>query len=140
MPPTASGKSYPVLVSALNKDGNPVGGIEVPEIAVPTATYSGRNVRAAGFGEGDLCGLSGSYIPFAATRADRMATGDSRPSLEERYSSPQDYADKRKRAVEALAAFRPARGRCCLGSQDAAYVGSSPTLKSATGRVSFGLA
>ena len=102
MPPTASGKSYPVLVSALNKDGNPVGGVEVPEIAVPTATYSGRNIRAAGFGEGDLCGLSGSYIPFAATRAERMANGDSRPSLEERYSSPQDYADKRKRAVEAL--------------------------------------
>jgi hypothetical protein len=102
IPPTASGKSYPVLVSALNKDGNPIGGIEVHEIAVPIATYSGRNIRAAGFGEGDLCGLSGSYIPFAATRAERMATGDSRPSLEERYSSPQDYSDKRKRAVEAL--------------------------------------
>lgn len=106
MPPSVSGPSYPVFVVALNKDGNPIGGIEVPDIAVPTATYSGRNVRAAGFGEGDLCGLSGSYIPFAATRAERIAANDPRPSLEERYPTPQDYADKRKHAVEALVQLR----------------------------------
>ena len=27
----------------------------------------------------------GAYIPFATTRAERRATGDSRKSLEERY-------------------------------------------------------
>jgi hypothetical protein len=49
-----------------------------------------------------LCGLSGSYIPFAATKQERQASGDPRLSLEERYKSAQDYADKRKRAVDAL--------------------------------------
>jgi uncharacterized protein YdaU (DUF1376 family) len=31
-----------------------------------------------------------------------MASGDPRPSLEERYKSAQDYTEKRKHAVDAL--------------------------------------
>jgi hypothetical protein len=86
----------------LDTDGNPQGGIVLPEIAVPIATFSGRNVRAEGFSAGELCGLSGSYIPFAATKQERMASGDPRPSLEERYKSAQDYVDKRRHAVDTL--------------------------------------
>jgi hypothetical protein len=86
----------------VDADGNPQGGIILPEIAVPIATFSGRNVRAEGFSAGELCGLSGSYIPFAATKQERIANNDPRLSLEERYKSPQDYSDKRKRAVDAL--------------------------------------
>ena len=102
MPPEASGAAYPVFFPPVDADGNPQGGIILPEIAVPIATYSGRNVRAEGFSAGELCGLAGSFIPFAATKQERLANGDPRLSLEERYKSPQDYADKRKRAVEAL--------------------------------------
>jgi len=102
MPPEASGPAYPVFFPPVDADGNPHGGIVLPEIAVPIATYSGRNVRAEGFSAGELCGLAGSYIPFAATKQERLANGDPRPSLEERYKSAQDYADKRKHAVDAL--------------------------------------
>jgi hypothetical protein len=102
MPPEASEPAYPLLYPPLNADGNPVGGIEVPEVAVPIGTFSGRNTRAEGFSQGELCGLSGSYIPFAVTKQERQASGDPRPSLEERYKSAQDYADRRKRAVAAL--------------------------------------
>jgi hypothetical protein len=102
MPPEASGPAYSLLYPPMNADGNPVGGIEVPEVAVPIATFSGRNTRAEGFSQGELCGLSGSYIPFAATKQERQASGDPRLSLEERYKSAQDYADKRERAVAAL--------------------------------------
>ena len=102
MPPESSGPAYPLFFPSVDTDGNPQGGIILPEIAVPIATYSGRNVRAEGFSAGELCGLSGSYIPFAATKQERMASGDPRPSLEERYKSTQDYADKRKHAVDAL--------------------------------------
>ena len=42
----------------------------------------------------DLCGLNGSYIPFARTRAERTASGDPRPSLEERYPSGRNYLDQ----------------------------------------------
>jgi hypothetical protein len=102
MPPEASGPAYPAFFPPVDADGNPLGGIVLPEIAVPIATYSGRNVRAEGFSAGELCGLSGSFIPFAATKQERLANGDPRPSLEERYKSAQDYADKRKHAVDTL--------------------------------------
>jgi alpha/beta hydrolase family protein len=45
-------------------------------------------------------------IPFAKTRADRAASGDPRPSLEERYASHQAYVDQVRAAAEALAAQR----------------------------------
>ncbi len=102
MPPEASGREYPVFFPPVDADGNPQGGIIPPEITVPIATYSGRNVRAEGFSAGELCGLSGSFIPFAATKQERIASGDPRLSLEERYKSAQDYAEKRKHAVDAL--------------------------------------
>jgi hypothetical protein len=102
MPPEASGPAYPLFFPPVDVDGNPQGGIILPEIAVPIATFSGRNVRAEGFSAGELCGLSGSYIPFAATKQERLANGDPRLSLEERYKSAQDYSDKRKHAVDAL--------------------------------------
>ena len=102
MPPEASGPAYPLFFPPMDVDGNPQGGIILPEIAVPIATFSGRNVRAEGFSAGELCGLSGSYIPFAATKQERLANGDPRLSLEERYKNAQDYADKRKHAVDAL--------------------------------------
>jgi hypothetical protein len=102
MPPEASGRAYPLLFPSVDGDGNPQGGIVLPEIAVPIATYSGRNLRAEGFSAGELCGLSGSFIPFATTKQERLASGDPRLSLEERYKDAQDYADKRKHAVDNL--------------------------------------
>jgi hypothetical protein len=102
MPPKASGREYPLFFPPVDADGNPQGGIIPPEIAVPIATYSGRNVRADNFAPGELCGLAGSYIPFTATKQERMASGDPRPSIEERYKSAQDYLEKRQHAVDAL--------------------------------------
>ncbi|HXC32538.1 MAG TPA: alpha/beta hydrolase domain-containing protein [Verrucomicrobiae bacterium] len=102
MPPKASGREYPLFFPPVDADGNPQGGIIPPEIAVPIATYSGRNVRAESFSPGELCGLAGSYIPFTATKQERMANGDPRPSLEERYKNAQDYTEKRRHAVDAL--------------------------------------
>jgi hypothetical protein len=82
-------------------------GVIIPEIAAPVATLSGKAVRRSGFGEGDLCGVNGSAIPFPKTKADRLAQGDSRPSLEERYPGGQaEYAAKYARAVEKLVADR----------------------------------
>ncbi len=51
----------------------------------------GWNYRAAGFGEGDLCDLTGSFIPFAGTQAQRMMNGDPRLSLHERYGNNAGY-------------------------------------------------
>jgi hypothetical protein len=56
--------------------------------------------------EDGLCSLSGSYIPFAPTRAERAATGDPRPSLEERYPTHQDYVNAVTAAANRLVEAR----------------------------------
>ncbi|MDH3205856.1 MAG: alpha/beta hydrolase domain-containing protein [Gemmatimonadota bacterium] len=90
IPPT-SGDAYTVLVGRVDADGNMVDGIKHPHLAVPLGTYTGWNLRREGFGSGGQCAGSGSYIPFASTRAEREASGDPRLSIEERYASPQMY-------------------------------------------------
>ena len=123
--PPAAGAEYPVFVTMTNADGNPIGGIEPPQVSVPTGTYSGRNFRAEGYGEGDLCSLDGSYIPFAATKKERLAKHDSRLSLEERYSSEQEFTSKLKQAADRLVKER------YLLPEDAAAIAAEPLPKMA---------
>ena len=49
-----------------------------------------------------MIGLMGSTIPFPATRADREASCDPRRSIEERYTSKEDYLSRVKNAAQAL--------------------------------------
>jgi hypothetical protein len=83
--PPARGPQYQVLVPKPDRDGLDLGGIRTVDIAAPVGTNTGWNLIAAGPRGTDLCGLSGSFFPFARTRAERQATHDPRPSLEERY-------------------------------------------------------
>jgi hypothetical protein len=92
LPPVPlDGQNYAVLVPKVNSDGNEIDGIQSVNLQVPIGTYTGWNLRSAGFSENDLCFLSGSFIPFAQTAAERMASGDPRPSLQERYGSQATY-------------------------------------------------
>ena len=95
---------YVTLVSAVDDDGNEVAGIRLPPVAVPLATYTGWNVYRDLPGE--LGDRDGSYIPFAATNAERQASGDTRLSLDERYGSLDAYVQQVKACVEALVAAR----------------------------------
>jgi hypothetical protein len=105
--PVAFTDSYRVLVPKVDADGNEIGGLRLPQITVPLGTATGWSVRAAGAGgQGELCYLDGSYIAFAKTKAEREASGDSRPSLEERYRDRADYAAKIEQAALALARDR----------------------------------
>jgi hypothetical protein len=45
-------------------------------------------------------------IPFAKTKAEREASGDPRPSIEERYPSFSAYEAKVKTAVDDMVAKR----------------------------------
>jgi len=84
-PPTL-GRSYQLFVPRPDSDGLDVAGIRPMEVAVPLATITGWAIRASGHREGNLCGLSGSFLPFAATRDARQRAGDPRRSIEERYA------------------------------------------------------
>ena len=101
LPPKETGK-YTVLVPKLDRDGNMVAGVMVPEVAVPLGTY-GKAIRKEGFAEGDLCHENGAAIAFAKTKAERLSRGDSRLSIEERYPGGQaEYFGKYSQAVDKL--------------------------------------
>jgi hypothetical protein len=105
-PELATSKPYATLVTQVDADGNEVAGIRLPDIAAPLATYTGWNFYRAPFPAGELCDRDGSYKPFAATRAQREAAGDPRPSLEERYGSHANYVKRVEDAMERLVADR----------------------------------
>jgi hypothetical protein len=90
----------PTLVPKADADGTDVGGVPSVLRQVPLGTYLGWNVTAAGFDKGRICTLNGGYVPFAKTKTERLASGDPRPSLEERYGTHQAYVDAVKAAAE----------------------------------------
>ncbi|HEY4403079.1 MAG TPA: alpha/beta hydrolase domain-containing protein [Xanthobacteraceae bacterium] len=103
LPPKLLGSPYPVLVPKTDADGNDVAGIRMPEVAVPVATYTGWALRADGL---DGCDAAGQQIALPKTKAERMASGDPRPSLEERYADHATYVSQVTRAAQELKAQR----------------------------------
>jgi hypothetical protein len=90
-------------VPRVDADGNELGGVPVVLRDAPLGTYLGWNITAGGFHKGKICGYAGSMIPFAKTRAERMANNDPRLSLEERYADHDGYvAAVRTAAAKAV--------------------------------------
>ena len=93
------------MVPQVDSDGNELAGIRLPDVSVPLATYTGWNFRNAASGATvDLVSLLGSSIPFPATRALRESSHDPRRSIEERYTSRDEYLTKVRDAADALVA------------------------------------
>jgi alpha/beta hydrolase family protein len=105
-PPLVGSGSYGVLEMQVDSDGNDLAGIRSVFAQVPIGTYTGWNLSRKNRFENGLCNLQGSFIPFAATRAERVATGDPRLSIEERYPSEEAYIAAFKKAAEDLVAER----------------------------------
>ena len=90
-PPIPRG-DYRVLVPRSDRDGNDMGCLSAPEVVVPIGTYASWRLLGEKSGaENQLYSLSGSFIPFPATKAEREQLGDPRLSIEERYDSAEDY-------------------------------------------------
>ncbi|HEX5282197.1 MAG TPA: alpha/beta hydrolase domain-containing protein [Micropepsaceae bacterium] len=102
LPPKLVGTPYPALVPKTDADGNDLAGIRIPEVAVPVATYTGWALRANPSGGDDGCDAAGQMIDFAKTKAEREASGDPRPSLEERYATHDAYVNAVSAAANAL--------------------------------------
>jgi hypothetical protein len=87
--------ALPFLVPQVDADGNDVGGIRLPDQAVPLGTFTDWAFRGEKIGAPEtLIAMIGSYIPFAKTKAEREHNGDPRLSIEERYTSRADYQKK----------------------------------------------
>ena len=104
--PPRIGAPYPVLLPQVDADGNPIDGLRNTAVEVPLGTYTGWNVRKAGFSEGNSCDLIGAFISFFRTKAERVAAGDPRPSLEERYPTHEAYVEKVRAAAKKLVSDR----------------------------------
>lgn len=91
---------YPLYLPRAGADGNALAGVRLPLLAAPRATYTGWNPIAGADGAQTLCTQMGGTLPFAGARAERLASGDPRPSIEELYPAPDAYVA----AVKAAAA------------------------------------
>lgn len=101
-PPVENG-AYPTLVPQVDADGIDLGGIRLPEVAVPLATLTGWNLRAPERGASEeMVEFLGSAFPFAKTRAERERTHDPRLSIAERYASRDDYHRRAQAAADDL--------------------------------------
>lgn len=94
--------TYEPLVPRVDEAGNDVAGIRLPAVVAPVATYTGWNLRRNGYAPGELASVRGACFPFAATRAERIQTGDPRLSVQERYTSQAEYVRRIAAAAKDL--------------------------------------
>ena len=95
--------SYPTMVPQVDVDGNDLGGIRLPEIVVPLATYTGWNLRSLAIGAPtERTAFLGSFLPFPAARPDSAAMHDPRAPVGERYKNYAEYRARLERASQAL--------------------------------------
>ena len=95
-----------MAVPKVDADGNELGGVPVVLRDAPLGTYLGWNITAGGFYKDKICSFAAGMIPFGKTKAERVAAGDPRLSLEERYRTHEGYVA----AVRAAAAKAVAQG------------------------------
>jgi len=101
-----------MLVPRVNADGNEVGGVPTVQVDAPLATYLGWNITAGPgevgydgrpFHAGQVCNYVGGMVPFFKKKADRVAAGDPRLSLEERYVTHAGYVAAVRKAADNAA-------------------------------------
>jgi hypothetical protein len=101
--PPRVGRAFGVLVPQSDADGNDLGGVRLPELQVPLATYTGWNLRDPSIGAPEQrVSFLGSWIPLAKTAEERKKTGDPRLSIAERYASRDEYMAKFEQAAKKL--------------------------------------
>jgi hypothetical protein len=67
--------------------------------------------------------MTGGFHPFARTKAEREASKDPRPSIEERYTSKEEYLSQVDRVIDGLVTGRYVldRDRAALRERAAAH-------------------
>jgi len=63
--PPKTGQPFTILLPQVDADGNDIGGLKTPQVAVPLATHTGWNLRNPAIGSPEeLFSMVGSYFPF----------------------------------------------------------------------------
>jgi hypothetical protein len=111
IPPAYLGRDYAILVPQVDADGNDKAGIRSIDVAAGLGTNTGWNYTTKPGvidlgGAPAVPGLVGSYFPYPKTQAQRLASGDPRLSLEERYGTQAGYVAAVTSAANGLVAKR----------------------------------
>lgn len=98
-----AGRELPLVVPKVDADGLDLGGIRMPEVAVPLGTALGWTFRPESAGSPhELYLLRGAWIPFPRTRDDRAPKSDSRVPIENRYAGRETYLQRIEMAAREL--------------------------------------
>ena len=90
--PPKTGPAFGVLVPQVDADGNDIGGLKTPQVAVPLAVHTGWNLRALGIGSPEeLFSMTGSYFPFSPE------------AVKKRYQDKATYLQRVREAAKKLA-------------------------------------
>ena len=101
--PVKERRTYPCYVSPLDPDGNETTGVRLPDLVAPVGTHAGWNPRDPETGAPEqLVPMQGFTLFFAPTKAEREATGDVRPSIEERYAGREEYIAQVREIAQRL--------------------------------------
>ncbi len=98
--PHPTPRAWRALLPQVDADGNEIAGVRLPDIAVPRGTFTGWNLYAPPYPEGELADRDGTFLAFAETPAARGS--DPRPSLAERYADLAAYAAAARDCAAAL--------------------------------------
>jgi len=98
--PKPAAPAWTALVPQVDVDGNEIGGVRLPDIAVPRGTFAGWNLYREPWPAGEIADRDGTFLAFAQTTAE--AGDDPRPSLEERYGGADSYAARVTRVADDL--------------------------------------
>jgi hypothetical protein len=90
----------------VDADGNDLPGVRSTTIQAPLGTYTGWSRRRPGFAADEQCFVNGLFVPFARRQAQRLAAGDPRLSLEERYVDHAGYVAAVQKAASSLVTQR----------------------------------
>ncbi|MFN2476239.1 MAG: alpha/beta hydrolase domain-containing protein [Chthoniobacterales bacterium] len=102
--PPGVGRPFPALVPHVDQDGNDLGGVRLPELEVPLATYTGWNLRDPKTGmPNERVSFLGSFFTLPKIKADAGAAGDPREAIAERYPSREEYVGRFREAAKKLA-------------------------------------
>ncbi len=98
---------FATLVPLPDSDGNDLGGIRLPAVAVPLGSYLGWNLRRAGReaparAAERLGRWRGGFLPFALDKDHAEARGDPRPSILERYPTRSRFLERTGAAAQDL--------------------------------------
>ena len=96
-PPRLLGEIIP-KVPQVNEIGNSISGVQNVELTVPLGTYTAWQLRTGRHDPKEFLNFQGTFIPFSKTGD----ANDPRPSLNELYSSKDDYLNKVRSASQNL--------------------------------------